>query len=370
MRTFAIVLLTIGVGLAMAQEQKTQHPRWIHPACTELPAKGKGVLVALSDGTLMTIQGTAVLTSADDGATWSEPTNVYPNPDADAHGEFLLRTRKGTLLCGGLDMKNLRKRWKRAEMTWADDFRSDFWVSRSLDEGKTWEPVQKPFPGVYGTIVDIKQMSTGHIVVPVETALPNPGRWAIYTFVSADDGKTWTRSNIIDLGGRGHHDGAIEPTLVELRDGRIYMLIRTTLGRFWEAISEDHGYHWRKWGPSPIDASSSPGYMLRLASGRIALVWNRLYPEGQTSFTLSPPGDGYDHPVNHHRTELSIAFSEDEARTWTKPVVIARQPEGYLAYPFVLERNPGELWVMVRQVIPRDAGPLALRLREAGFVRR
>jgi hypothetical protein len=148
------------------------------------------------------------------------------------------------------------------------------------------------------------------------------------------------------------------------------MLIRTTLGRFWEAFSEDHGRNWRELRPSRIDASSAPGCLLRLASGRIVIVWNRLYPEGKNSFPLSPSGYAFDRPVNNHREELCVAFSEDEARTWTQPAVIARQPDASLAYPFVLERAPGELWIGARHVRPRHAAPFAVRLQETDFVRR
>lgn len=43
--------------------------------------------------------------------------------------------------------------------------------------------------------------------------------------------------------------------------------------------------------PSGIDASSSPGYMLRLTSGRLALVWNRLLAAGRKSY-VGRGGDG------------------------------------------------------------------------------
>ena len=66
-----------------------------------------------------------------------------------------------------------------------------------------------------------------------------PQPHATLTCVSADEGKTWQRGNIIDLGGRGHHDGAIEATVAELSTGRLLMLIRTNLDRFWEAYSDD-----------------------------------------------------------------------------------------------------------------------------------
>ena len=95
-----------------------------------------------------------------------------------------------------------------------------------------------------------------------------------------DDGKTWKRSNLIDLGGHGHHDGATEPMVAELSDGRLLMLMRTSLDRFWQAFSDDGGRYWRTIQPSSIDASSSPGHLVRLSSGRLVLLWNRLNPEG------------------------------------------------------------------------------------------
>ena len=63
-----------------------------------------------------------------------------------------------------------------------------------------------------------------------------------------------------------------------------------------------------------------------------------------------------DYKWNHLRAqELSIAFSEDDGKTWTEPVVIARhrdevpQVAGWLSYPTIFERRPGELWIVVRQ---------------------
>ena len=47
--------------------------------------------------------------------------------------------------------------------------------------------------------------------------------------------------------------------------------VRTNLDRFWEAFSDD-GRYWREVRPSTIDASSSPGFVLRLASGRKVLA--------------------------------------------------------------------------------------------------
>ena len=59
------------------------------------------------------------------------------------------------------------------------------------------------------------------------------------------------------------------------------MLIRTTLGRFWQTISEDGGRYWRIIQPGPLVASSAPGYLLRLHGG-LLFVWNQMTPEGGT----------------------------------------------------------------------------------------
>jgi hypothetical protein len=158
----------------------------------------------------------------------------------------------------------------------------------------------------------------------------------------------------------------LEPTLVELSDGRLWMLLRTNWDRFWDAFSEDQGRAWRVIRPSRIDASSAPGYVLRLASGRLALAWNRLYPEGKTE-VVRRGGDGQlcDVPASWHRDELSLAFSGDDGKTWTDPVVIARRRGGGLSYAYLFEPKPGELWVSTR-----FSHKIRLSLREADFMKK
>jgi hypothetical protein len=276
----------------------------------------------------------------------------------------LLRTRGGTLVLVYMDMSTYRWGWDSAKRDAVADARLDVWSIRSVDGGKTWVDRQQLLDGYCGALIDIIQTSSGEVVVPVQPMLHNPGRHATRTYVSADDGKTWTWSNTIDLGGSGHHDGAMEATLTELKDGRLWMLLRTNLDYFWEAFSEDKGRSWRLIQRSRFDASSAPGYLLRLASSRLALVWNRLYPEGKSE-TARRGGDGQlsSTPAGWHRGELSLAFSEDDGKTWTKPVVVARKPGGGLSYAYLFERRPGELWVSTR-----FSDHVCFRLKEADFV--
>ncbi len=170
------------------------------------------------------------------------------------------------------------------------------------------------------------------------------------SLISDDDGKTWQRSNLIDLGGHGHHSGAMEPTGAELGDGRLLMLIRTHWGRFREALSDDGGLSWRTVRPSQIESTSAPGFLRKLRSGRLALVSN----------------DKAGRPC------LLLRLSEDDGKSWTEPVVLARQKDGQLSYPYCMERRPGELWVIAGFAFKKGwQKPLPSRLKidEEGFLR-
>ena len=65
------------------------------------------------------------------------------------------------------------------------------------------------------------QTRSGRLVATVTHLVRDPGRNVACSLTSDDDGKTWNRSNLIDLGGHGDHSGAMEPTLAEL-DPAVY----------------------------------------------------------------------------------------------------------------------------------------------------
>ena len=235
---------------------------------------------------------------------------------------------------------------------------------RSLDGGGTWTDIQKLHDDWTGAIRDIIQTRSGRVVFTSMKLLHNPGRHSVLTYASDDDGASWHPSNVLDLGGVGHHGGVTEATICELSDGRLFMLLRTNWSQFWFAISTDGGDSWHPMGPAGIEASPAPGLLVRLASGRIALFYNQLYPEGERTWPLVG-GDGLwsSVPVCNHRAELSVAFSEDECESWSAPVVLARDPEqGWISYPYAFEVAPGVLWLTTMQ------GGLRLKMREADFV--
>ncbi len=358
-RTNLLSFAIVPTILLLAGVIRAQDNRWIDPRCEVLPmAKGQqGQIVQLGDGSLLTVEGGnpifdkgkrfgAVRISEDDGKSWSEPRTIYdgPEPGIPSDAGVLARTRSGALVLVYMDLSTYKWGWDDKKGEPHDDVRLDVWSIRSLDDGKTWIDRQKIFDGYCGALINMIQTNGGRLVVPVQRLLRGPGRHAMCAYVSADDGKTWKHGNIIDLGGAGHHGGAMEGTVAELHDGRLLMLIRTVWGRFWEAYSEDQGLSWRTIQPSSVPACSAPGYLIRLASGRLALVRN---------------------PAKMGRQELVVAFLRNDGRTWTDPIAIARDEGQQLSYPHVFEPHPGELWVMNRW--PPGRPPLCLRLREADF---
>lgn len=340
-------------------------PAWVHAAARRLETSLGGPFLPLDNGALLTVTDEGIRTSTDDGRSWSAPRalGAFTPPGTPCPG-LLAKSRTGTLVLIYHDKDTYRRVWDEREKRYSDDSRQDIWSIRSTDGGRTWTDRCRFFSGYGAVFINAVATRGGRLVVPLQGLLCDRTHHATCTFVSADDGRSWRRSSIIDLGGHGNHDGAFEAAVLELTDGRLYLLIRTNLDRFWEAFSEDGGLSWRTIRPSALDASSAPAHLLRLASGRIALAWNRLYPERLTNTEkASYPRTGGDCQLTSvltswHREELSLAFSEDDARSWSAPTVIARAPGKALAYPYIFERSPGVLWITTRH-------PLEPRVRIA-----
>lgn len=341
----AAILVGGGVLIGAAETES----RWVHPLCQALPAASNGPFVELADGSLMTIAASKMRVSKDDGVTWSEGTAVCPGIGGGPPGRqepgayYVIRTRSGALAAVYLDFTTYKFSWDDRINEPKDDCRLEIWAIRSLDGGETWTDRQRVLEGYNPNFFGLIQTRTGRLVATVPHLVPRPGRYVACSLTSDDDGKTWQRSNLIDLGGHGHHSGAMEPTVAELGDGRLLMLIRTHWGRFWQALSDDGGLAWRTVLPSKIESTSAPGYLLKLRSGRLALVCN-----GKAD-----------------RRELLLAFSEDDGQSWTQPIVLARQKRAQISYPFFMERRPGELWITAGFA----PAPLRLKLNEEAFVR-
>ncbi|MCA9070698.1 MAG: exo-alpha-sialidase, partial [Planctomycetaceae bacterium] len=323
-------------------------PLVLHPEVKPLPTKQQGPFVTTGDGGILCVDAQKAWRSDDEGKTWkSSPLFHEANRFQVSNERALLRTRKGVVIAAWM---NLKERSTAPGFRWGGppgEFKQwilPTYVCRSLDEGKTWEEpikINTPWCGCIHSMIETRE---GRIVLVGQEVSPD-WRHVTVMFVSDDQGQTWKRSNILDYGrGRHDHAGSIEATVVERQDGTLYQLLRTESGFLYEATSKDGGLTWENLKPSKVRSVTCCAQMARLADGRVALLWNH------------PPR--HDSKSPHSREELSLAFSEDDARTWSNPIVIAARydsPTGKeatnrrVSYPYLYERKPGELWITTMQ---------------------
>ena len=141
-----------------------------------------------------------------------------------------------------------------------------------------------------------------------------------YTYVSDDDGLTWTRSNTVtspDHVKGGFHEGtrwnhgAVEPTVVELRDGRLWMIMRTAQDFHYEAFSEDGGLTWGESRPSVFWGTITMPTIGRLSDGRLLMLWCNTTPLPELK-----TADGVWDDVFTNRDVCHAAVSDDDGKTW------------------------------------------------------
>jgi hypothetical protein len=202
----------------------------------------------------------------------------------------------------------------------------DVWHVRTREDGTKWEPAQRIFEGYVGSLNNVSQLSNGRIIVPFAKWIggrktsPPTGANEVICVYSDDGGATWRESPggltapaYTDFNGSGY--GACEPVIIELTDGRVYMLARTETGVLYESWSPD-GVNWEPLKPSRFLSTDAPAAFLRLPDKRILLFWNGCEKPQRVN------GDG----VYGGRDAVHAAISSDECKTWKGFREIYRDP--------------------------------------------
>ena len=202
----------------------------------------------------------------------------------------------------------------------------------SSDEGKTWGPAtQLSLPAKYTGLTNGRciRLKSGRILLEA---------WEdgfSYCYISDDDGKTWRESQRVKP-----RDGCWEPACIELKDGRVMMLMRTGMGGQYKSISKDEGQTWSTPVPTPLVGTAAPVSISRVPrTGDLLAIWNH-------------------NPGAKKRNPLTAALSKDEGETWRYFRNIEDAPDDGWAYPAVT-------WVEDRALLTyfNYTGGLSLKLR-------
>ncbi len=326
----------------------------ICPATEQYPRNSEGDIAVLPDGRLLLAYtrfergkeddapaSIAGMYSSDAGRTWSQPTVLHANDarqNCMSASLLLLPTTGELLLCF------LRK-----------NSSTDLQVclKRSPDLGRTWGEVTRVSDGTGYYVMNnarLLRLSTGRLVAPVarcddaDGPETGTGHFRSGCYLSDDEGRTWRApTSWVDLARRG----AMEPAVVERKDGSLLMILRTQFGHIYRAESSDGGETWANVGPTPLLSPDSPASIARIpSSGDLLVVWNDNYDRGL--------------PMGGRRTPLRSAISTDDGNMWLRYRTLERDIHRDYAYTSISFAGDETLFTYYE----RDcSGRISLRFR-------
>jgi BNR repeat protein len=363
--TIATSVLALFAGLN-ALSAAPHGPRIVSGPPTESPSHKAG-LVTLPDGSIEVYylragdsgKQIASRRTSDNGTTWSEPQLVLTLPggrvDALQPGDWImvrpLRTSNNELhffllRCGLMGAR-----------AGADQF-INAWYVGSRDGRTRWEGPKLIFEGTVGPPRSAVELPGARILYPFDHAIGNrdthyaTGIGEIRCAYSDNGGNYWqfspsTMTVPVDRVYRAPNYGALEPVITPLRDGRLWMIVRSPCGKLYESFSADFGQTWTPAEPTRFYSSNSPADVVRLHDGRLIILWNNCQN--------APNIDGAEPYTN--RDVLHAAISADDGKTWRGYREIYRAPrrnssppkEGTTwgtSYPDAAATKDGKLLVM------------------------
>ncbi len=272
-------------------------------------------------------------TSDDGGATWSKP-RLAVGPRTEVAQQVY-----GALV-GNLWTDPKGRLWLFFDQQLGDpQGRITNWWMRCDDPDAATPTWSKPVLFAEGcTLNKPTVLDDGTWLLPVSDWQKKTAR----VFASTDEGGSWRE--------RGHvvfpDWNFDEHMMVELKDGRLWMLARTK-GQPFESFSSDGGRTWSKpRQAATVQNVSSRFFLRRLQSGRILLVKN-----GSPAERLA------------QRSHMTAWLSEDEGRTWQGGLLLDERSA--VSYPDGFESPDGLIHILYDWNRHTDAEILLATFREA-----
>jgi predicted neuraminidase len=188
----------------------------------------------------------------------------------------------------------------------------------STDNGKTWSKVEMMPAGFWGPVRS-KPIQLANGTILAGTSVESHRNWTPFVDRSTDDGKTWTRSNAFPLPEKLNQ---IQPALFETKDGKVVALMRSRDPRaVCRSESKDGGVTFSAAEATALPNPSTGVDCVKTSEGDILMICN---------------------PVTMGRTPISIARSTDDGKTWKKVIDLETEPGEY-SYPAMILSAAGTL---------------------------
>ena len=328
------VCVIIGALLGAAEVPDEPFHLVVAPVGEANPRNSEAAIVPLKDGTLLlgwtefyagdgADHGPARISgkiSSDGGQTWGEKFTLIENDG----GCNVMEVNFIRLKDGKLALLYCQKNSESADCR--------VMMRTSGDEGKTWGTAKQISPEAkYTGLTNGRciRLASGRILLEAWE-----GGFS-YCYLSDDEGETWRESQRVKPG-----DGSWEPAAIELKDGRVLMLMRTGLGGQYQSFSSDGGETWTEPVASALVGTAAPVSISRIpTTGDLLAIWNH-------------------NPGAPNRNPLTAAISKDEGATWVQFRNIEEGPDDAWAYPAVT-------WVEDRALVTyfNYTGGLSLQLK-------
>ncbi|HWP44591.1 MAG TPA: sialidase family protein [Blastocatellia bacterium] len=186
-------------------------------------------------------------------------------------------------------------------------------VMTSRDNGRTWAKPERLPDGILGPIKNKPvQLKDGSLLCPSST---EHAGWRVHMETTRDLGKTWHKTGPLN---DAKEFGAIQPTILVYRSGRIQILCRSRQGKITESWSDDAGKSWSAMKTTVLPNPSSGIDAVMLRDGRALLVYNH---------------------TSKGRSPLNVAVSKDGV-AWKAALVLEDKPGEY-SYPAVIQTPDG-----------------------------
>ena len=254
-----------------------------------------------------------LVTSGDDGATWSDEVLVV-DPDKDGPVR-------------AFDPNIWLDPTGRLWLFWTQAIDHEasvggVWAMTCTapdDPAAPWSSPRRLTDGVMMCKPTV--LSAGEWILPASTWRETD--YSARLIASSDQGTTWTLLGACNVPREAR--AFDEHMIVEKKDGRLWLLARTAYG-IGESYSEDRGVTWPELTPSTIAHPSARFFIRRLQSGNLLLVKHG--------------------PLNTQteRSHLTAFLSEDDGASWPHTLLLDERES--VSYPDGIQSPDGLLYII------------------------